>query len=105
MKQESIEQLETRIINLNQQLNELVLLHQKRLAELNAKKFTMPEIMTVQEVADYLKTTKVTVYNLIKTGRLKTFTLGENKIRIQREDLEKYINTFHTIIVDKFGIL
>jgi|GEM_PF-4727838 len=105
MKQESIDALETRIINLNSQLNQLVLEHQKRLAELNAKKFTMPEIMTVEDVAEYLKTSKVTVYNLIKTGRIKTFTLGENKIRIQREELQKYINTFHTIIVDKFAIL
>jgi excisionase family DNA binding protein len=99
MRQESIEALETRIINLNTQLNELVLQHQKRLAELNAKKFTMPEIMTAPEVAIYLKTSKVTVYDLIKKGRLKSFTLGENKVRIQREELEKYINNFHTIIV------
>ena len=105
MRQESIEQLETRIINLNTQLNELVLQHQKRLAELNAQKFTMPDVMTAQEVAEYLKTSKVTVYDLIKKGKLKAFTLGENKVRVQREELEKYICNFRTIIVDKFAIL
>lgn len=48
------------------------------------------EIMTLQDVADYLKLHYITVYRFIKTRGLPAFRLGSDW-RFRRSDLEKWI--------------
>jgi len=47
--------------------------------------------MTPQEVADYLKIAKNTVYELIKRGELNGYKVGK-KIRVDLKDVEEYKN-------------
>ncbi len=47
------------------------------------------EFLTVNDVAILLNCTKRTVYNLIKTEKLKATNLGTRVIRIKRTNLEK----------------
>ncbi|MHC6178750.1 substrate-binding domain-containing protein [Clostridium sp. JNZ X4-2] len=47
--------------------------------------------LTPQEVADMLKITKNTVYELIKRGELKGYKVGK-KIRVDTKDVEEYKN-------------
>ena len=47
--------------------------------------------LTPVDVADLLKITKNTVYELIKRGELPSYKIGR-KIRIDKEDVENYIN-------------
>ncbi len=47
------------------------------------------EIMTVQEVADYLRLSKDSVYKLVKTGELPAAKIL-NKLRFDRTSVEAY---------------
>ena len=48
----------------------------------------MPEeILTIKEVADYLKITDRTLYRMVQEGKLPAFKVG-NSWRFRREDLE-----------------
>ena len=49
------------------------------------------EILDVEEVAELLRVTKQTVYNMIKDGRLKAFKAGR-EWRFHRKDIENIIN-------------
>ncbi len=52
----------------------------------------MPEdILTIREVADYLKITERTLYRLVQDGKLPAFKVG-NSWRFRREDLERWIS-------------
>lgn len=52
----------------------------------------MPEdILTIREVADYLKVTERTLYRLVQEGKLPAFKVG-NSWRFRREDLERWIS-------------
>jgi excisionase family DNA binding protein len=52
----------------------------------------MPEdILTIREVADYLKVTQRTLYRLVQEGALPAFKVG-NSWRFRREDLERWIS-------------
>ncbi len=52
----------------------------------------MPEeILTIREVADYLKITERTLYRLVQEGKLPAFKVG-NSWRFRREDLERWIS-------------
>ena len=52
----------------------------------------MPEdILTIREVADYLKVTERTLYRLVQDGTLPAFKVG-NSWRFRREDLERWIS-------------
>ena len=52
----------------------------------------MPEdILTLREVADYLKVTERTLYRLVQDGKLPAFKVG-NSWRFRREDLERWIS-------------
>ena len=52
----------------------------------------MPEdILTIREVADYLKVTERTLYRLVQDGKLPAFKVG-NSWRFRREDLEQWIS-------------
>ncbi|WP_160684451.1 helix-turn-helix transcriptional regulator [Clostridium sp. C2-6-12] len=48
--------------------------------------------LTALEVADLLKITKNTVYELVKRGELPGYKVGK-KLRIDKEDVENYINS------------
>ena len=49
------------------------------------------DIMTVQEVADYLRLSKDSVYKLVKQGELPAAKLL-NKLRFNRTTVEDYFN-------------
>jgi excisionase family DNA binding protein len=52
----------------------------------------MPEdILTIREVADYLKVTERTLYRLVQEGKLPAFKVG-NSWRFRREDLDRWIS-------------
>lgn len=49
----------------------------------------MPSVMTVQEVADYLRLSKDSVYKLVKKGELPAAMIL-NKLRFDRTTVEEY---------------
>ena len=51
--------------------------------------------LTPLEVAELLKITKNTVYELIKRGELPAYKVGK-KLRIDKEDIDNYINSQKT---------
>ena len=51
----------------------------------------MDKSLTAVEVAEILKITKKTVYELVKRGELPGYKVGK-KLRIDKEDVENYIN-------------
>ena len=51
--------------------------------------------LTPQEVADILKISKCTVYELIKRKELNAYSVG-NKVRVDSEDIEDYKNRTKT---------
>jgi excisionase family DNA binding protein len=52
----------------------------------------MPQLMTVEQVADLLRVDKQTVYNWIDSGILEAFSLGERRVRITKSVLNKLID-------------
>lgn len=50
------------------------------------------ELLTIREVADYLKMGLLTVYKMVKVGKIPAFKIGK-QWRVKKEDLEKYIET------------
>lgn len=48
------------------------------------------QFLTVQEVADYLKVSRPTVYRLVKKGKIQHIKV-EGSIRIKPSDLESFI--------------
>lgn len=52
----------------------------------------MDKSLTAVEVAEILKITKNTVYELVKRGELPGYKVGK-KLRIDKEDVENYINS------------
>ena len=54
-------------------------------------RFFMEKMYTAQEVADYLKIKKTTVYELIKRGELSSVKIGK-QFRISQAQLDKYTN-------------
>ncbi len=48
------------------------------------------EVMTIPEVAEYLKVTRQTIHKLINYGNLKTFKIGRST-RILRSEIERFI--------------
>jgi len=53
------------------------------------------KMMTVQEVAAYLRISRFSVYNMVKKGELPAMKVL-NKLRFNLEDLEQYLKK-HTI--------
>lgn len=49
------------------------------------------DILTIREVADYLKVTERTLYRLVQDGKVPAFKVG-NSWRFRREDLERWIS-------------
>ena len=51
----------------------------------------VPEpVLTVKEVAEYLRVTPKTVYQLVKQGALKSFRVGR-AVRFRRADVEDFV--------------
>lgn len=48
------------------------------------------EILTIREVADYLKVTERTLYRLVQEGKLPAFKVG-NSWRLRRADIDAWI--------------
>ena len=48
------------------------------------------EIITVSEVAEYLKISEVTTYKLVQEGKLPAFKIGRHW-RLKKSDLAEYI--------------
>ncbi len=48
------------------------------------------EILTIKEVADYLKLTERTLYRLVQEGKIPGFKVG-NSWRFKRVDIERWI--------------
>lgn len=51
-------------------------------------------ILTIKEVADYLKVNERTIYRLSASGELPAFKVG-NSWRFKQSELEQYIATQH----------
>ncbi len=53
----------------------------------------MEEILTIPEVARYLKLSKSKVYYLVQAGEIPHLKIGRN-VRIRETDLKKWIDKF-----------
>jgi excisionase family DNA binding protein len=53
---------------------------------------TLPDVLTVGEVATYLRVSKTTICRWCSSGALPAFRIGRGW-RIRRSDLENYINS------------
>lgn len=51
----------------------------------------MPEIMTLQQVAEYLKFSKDKVYQMANAGKIPAIKIGK-QWRFDKNDLEKWID-------------
>lgn len=49
------------------------------------------EFLTVQEVANILKVTKMTIYRYIKAGKITAYKVGKD-FRINKEEFDKFLN-------------
>jgi excisionase family DNA binding protein len=67
--------------------------HKGRKAERNTGD-AVNEIMTLHEVADYLKIYYYTLYRLVRRGAFPAFRLGGD-FRVRRADLDKWIAQRH----------
>ena len=52
---------------------------------------TEPQSYTIEEIASLLKVSKLTVYDLVKKGKLPAFRVGR-QMRITADDLRRYID-------------
>lgn len=51
------------------------------------------KLYTLQEVADYLKVTRQTIYNYVTAGKLKATKLaGRKEYRVTEKDLQDFMN-------------
>jgi len=63
----------------------------------------MPEdILTIREVAGYLKVTERTLYRLVQEGKLPAFKVG-NSWRFRRADIDAWIGVQTTARRDEGG--
>ena len=49
------------------------------------------KIYTLQEVADYLKVTRQTIYNYVQSGKLKANKIGTQQYRVTEKDLQAFL--------------
>jgi len=52
------------------------------------------ELLTVKEVAEWLRVTPITVYRMVKQGRLKVHHVGK-QLRFRREDINAFLRGYH----------
>ena len=58
-------------------------------------RFTQARLLTVNEVADLLRVSRMTVYRLIKEGSLKALRVGRN-YRLREDDVDEYLRQRYT---------
>ncbi len=51
----------------------------------------MSELLTVGEVAQLFKVSRITIFRWAKSGELKSLKLGAGSVRFRREDVESFI--------------
>jgi len=49
------------------------------------------EFLSVEEIANILKVTKMTIYRYIKAGKLTAYKVGKD-FRINKEEFDKFLN-------------
>jgi excisionase family DNA binding protein len=59
------------------------------------RSFTEARLMTVNEVADLLRVSRMTVYRLIKEGDMKALRVGRN-YRLRVDDVDEYLSKRYT---------
>ena len=52
----------------------------------------MPDIMTANQLAEFLQISRVTVFRAIKKGTLKSFKAGKSR-RIEKKEVLQWIET------------
>ena len=52
------------------------------------------ELLTVKEVAEWLRVTPSTIYRMVKQGRLKAYYIGKQQ-RFKREDVYALLRGYH----------
>jgi excisionase family DNA binding protein len=57
--------------------------------------FTEARLLTVNEVADLLRVSRMTVYRLIKTGEMPALRVGRS-YRLREEDVTTYLRERYT---------
>ena len=57
--------------------------------------FTEARLLTVNEVADLLRVSRMTVYRLIRTGEMSSLRVGRS-YRLREEDLHTYLRERYT---------
>ena len=70
-------------------LRNIILLHEGKITMTNSD-LNKTEIMTVNDVAAYLKISEVTTYKLVQQGKIPAFKIGRHW-RVKRIDLEEFI--------------
>lgn len=58
-------------------------------------KLTDSRFLTVQEVADLMRVSSMTVYRLIKSGDLRAVRVGRS-FRVREDDVNAYLETSYT---------
>lgn len=58
-------------------------------------KLSESRFLTVQEVADLMRVSSMTVYRLIKSGELRAVRVGRS-FRVRQEDVDGYLETSYT---------
>lgn len=59
---------------------------------MNDKPNTMPELLTVDQVAEHIQCSPWTVRAWIKDGQLDHVRMGRRLIRVKRTDLETFVS-------------
>jgi excisionase family DNA binding protein len=57
--------------------------------------FTQARLLTVNEVADLLRVSRMTVYRLIKEGQIKALRVGRS-YRLREDDVDEYLSKRYT---------
>ncbi|MEP6758833.1 MAG: helix-turn-helix domain-containing protein [Actinomycetota bacterium] len=58
-------------------------------------RFTQARLLTVNEVADLLRVSRMTVYRLIKEGQIKALRVGRS-YRLREDDVDEYLSARYT---------
>ncbi|HEY7137898.1 MAG TPA: helix-turn-helix domain-containing protein [Acidimicrobiia bacterium] len=60
-----------------------------------SQSFSKARFLTVQEVADLMRVSSMTVYRLIKAGDLPAVRVGRS-FRVRDEDVDRYLGSRYT---------
>ena len=58
-------------------------------------RFTQARLLTVNEVADLLRVSRMTVYRPIKEGQIKALRVGRS-YRLREDDVDEYLSARYT---------